>query len=298
MKNRSIPFGYCYADGVVITNDSEFKIVKAICQSYLDGESLLTIANQLNEKGIEYMPGVTGWNKARLMRILEDKRYLGTETFPAIVDESTYEAIKSIKMTRNTQKDTDRSSDIFKLDTPIICPKCGAEMQRLHDKRCKCKQRWVCINTDCGERIVIADEELLRQITEILNIVIENPNRIKTPKSTEIKADIEVLKIENEINRTLESLNFDKEDLRKAMLRCVSLKYKHIDHTVYAIKKMKRDFERQSTLTSFSAELTLRTVKAIVLNTDKTVYLTLINDQIIRKEFANHAGTHHTNDAT
>ena len=233
MKNRNIPFGYCYADGVVITNDSEFKTVKAICQSYLGGESLLTIAHRLNEKGVEYMPSVTGWNKARLMRILEDKRYLGTETFPAIVDESTYEAIKGIKTARNKQKDTDRSSDIFKLETPILCPTCGAEMQRRHDKRCKCKQRWICTNNDCGERIVIADEELLRQITETLNIVIANPNRIKTPECAEIKDDIEVLKIENEISRTLESLSFDKEALRKTMFRCISLKYKHIDHTAY-----------------------------------------------------------------
>ncbi len=297
MKNRNIPFGYQYAEGVITVNPTEAETVKAICGAYLGGQSLLTISKQLNEQAVEYMPGVTGWNKARLMRILEDRRYLGTDAYPVILDEAVYEAIQSTKMSRNTQKGTDRSTDIYKLETPVLCPKCGAEMHRRHDSRCKCNQRWFCTNRECGELIVVADENLLPQITELLNIVIADPDRIKIPADTEIKSDIEILKTENEIGRTLDSVEFDKEALRRKMLRCLSLKYKSIDHTTYTIKKMKADLEKASPLSDFSASLVARTVKAITLNTDRSVCLTLINGQIIRKENEDHASSHNPTDA-
>lgn len=292
MKNRNIPFGYQYTDGVITVNPSEAETVKAICDAYLGGKSLLTISKQLNEQAVEYIPGVTSWNKARLMRILEDKRYLGTDAYPAILEEAIYETIQSTKTGRNTQKGTDRSTDIYQLAVPVLCPKCGAEMHRRHDSRCKCNQRWFCTNYECGELIVIADENLLAQITELLNIVIADPDRIQMPVNTEIKPDIEILKTENEIGRTLDSIEFDKEALRRKMLRCLSLKYKSIDPAIYTIKKMKADLEKASPLSEFSAGLTARTVKAITLNTDKSVCLTLINDQIIGKESESHASNH------
>ncbi len=297
MKNRNIPFGYQYADGIITVNPTEMEAVKAICNAYLGGQSLLTISKQLNEQAVKYMPGVTGWNKARLMRILEDRRYLGTDAYPAILDKAVYEAIQSTKTGRNKQKGTDRSSDIYQLETPVLCPKCGAEMHRRHDSRCKCNQRWFCTNHECGELIVIADESLLAQITELLNTVIADPDRIKIPADTEIKPDIEILKTENEIGRMLDSVEFDKEALRRKMLRCLSLRYKSIDHTTYAIKKMKADLEKASPLSEFSAGLVARTVKAITLNTNKSVCLTLINDQIIRKEPEGHASSHNPTDA-
>lgn len=297
MKNRNIPFGYQYADGVIVVNPAEAEAVKAICHAYLGGNSLLTISKRLNEQAVEYMPGVTGWNKARLMRILEDRRYLGTDAYPAILEETVYEAIQSTKTGRNTQKGTDRSTDIYQLAAPVLCPKCGAEMHRRHDSRCKCNQRWFCTNHECGELIVIADENLLAQITELLNIVIADPDRIQIPADAEIKPDIEILKTENEIGRTLGSIEFDKEALRRKMLRCLSLKYKSIDPATYAIKKMKADLEKASPLSEFSASLVARTVKSITLNTDKSVCLTLINGQIIRKEPEDHASSHHPTDA-
>lgn len=82
MKNRTLPYGYQCCNGITVPQPQESEIVKRICESYLNGQSLLTIASWLNEEQIEYMPGVIGWNKARLKRIIEDERYLGKEPYP------------------------------------------------------------------------------------------------------------------------------------------------------------------------------------------------------------------------
>ena len=86
MKNRTIPYGYTYAEGRIILHPQESEIVREVCQDYLSGQSMLWIAQGLNNRMIEYMVGVYGWNKARIKRIIEDKRYLGDEKYPAIIN--------------------------------------------------------------------------------------------------------------------------------------------------------------------------------------------------------------------
>ena len=81
------------------------------------------------------MPGAAVWNKARLKRIIEDVRYLGNETYPAIVKETDFYKAQEIKAARNTQKNVDRTADIFKLQLPVLCEKCGEPMRRIHDSR-------------------------------------------------------------------------------------------------------------------------------------------------------------------
>lgn len=44
MKNRNIPYGYCYENGMVVIQPSEAQILRKIFQEYLQGLSLLKIA--------------------------------------------------------------------------------------------------------------------------------------------------------------------------------------------------------------------------------------------------------------
>ena len=102
MKIRNIPFGYQMENGRITPHPAESETVREIFTAYLDGQSLLQIANSLNERNIEYMPGVTGWNKARLKRIIEDERYLGSESYPAMIGQADFSEAQKIKAERNT----------------------------------------------------------------------------------------------------------------------------------------------------------------------------------------------------
>lgn len=292
MKNRNIPFGYKYENGIVVEYPKESEALRMICKAYLAGQSLFEISTWLNENAIEYMPAVVGWNKSRIMRMMEDTRYLGTAIYPALLDAATYEAIQHTKSSKNTQKDIDRSADIFSLSAPVICPKCGSEMHRRYDSRCRCRQRWTCKNDYCRQLIVLADEDLLSQITAILNQIITDPRILAVPAEITMKDDPQTIKLENEINRILGTTGYDKAELRQKMTRWLSFKYKTIDHHAYTIQQMKVYFEKSSLLSSFSADLADRTVKHITLNTDGTIYLTLINNQTIGKELLMDARCH------
>ena len=285
MKLRTLPYGYQFTDGAVAIHPQERDTVVKIFQDYLGGESLLGIANSLNANGVEYLPGVTGWNKARLKRIIEDERYLGRESYPAILDQEIFDALQRLKAERNTQKNCDRGTDIFQLSVPVKCPLCGCEMHRRYDARIKdVAQRWTCQNPECKKLIAKSDEELLFEITELLNKVISAPEMIRIPTATDREPCPEVRKLDNEIGRMLEGFHADKDALRKAILRRVSAAYRDIPNEIYTAKRLRAVFANAEPLSSFSTDLFSRTVKAIRFHEDGTIGILLTNDQEIGKE--------------
>lgn len=284
MKKRNIPFGYQYQNGVITTHPQEVAVLKHIFSKYQNGLSLLDIANQLNDENVEYQPGVTGWNKSRIMRLIEDERYAGKDVFPAIIDEETRQALIEIKAGKNTQHSTDRSNAIFHLDVPVICPACGQGMSRRHDSRSKkYQQRWVCSNTDCHIVIHKPDDSMLDDITVLLNKAIVNPELVQIPVVDE-SMSVQTLKAENEIARTLDTLDCDKNILKEKMLECVSLKYVDIDSAPYTAHRLKAALANAEPLSTFSLPLFKRAVQCIHLDKNGMVAITLINNQTIRRD--------------
>lgn len=294
MKIRNIPYGYQYKNGSIAIQEKETETVTRIFTEYLNGLSLLKIAEHLNNEHIEYMSGVCGWNKSRIKRIIEDERYLGTNGYPPIIDEDTHKTLMQIKSEKNTQKGTNRKADIFNLGVPILCPKCGSKMCRRYDSSRKCQDWWLCQNDNCKKTIGISDNDLIYGITECLKTVINKPDIIKTVTDVDKEPSLDVYRLENEISRMLDSHGFDKSSLRKKMLECVSLKYKDIDSQKYISKRLKADFANASPISAFSMALFNRTVKAIKLSDDGAVSIILVNDQQIGKEQSSNANSSNT----
>lgn len=272
MKIRNIPFGYCYKEGQVEVNKEEAKTLIEIFKSYLDGMSLLKISKELNEKKIEYMKGTVSWNQSRIKRIIDDKRYLGDETYPKIIDNETYNKLHQIKQSKNTQKNVDRKSDIFKLNVPIICGNCNGHMSRRTDNRQINKVKWDCKNKNCKTIIQVEDEELLQKATNILNMIIDNPQIIDV--------NIENNNNENTLtNFTREYL--PKEEMQNKILSSISEKYSKIDSTPYISRIIRYEFEKTEKIKEFQLELFNNTVKSIKLYENKNVGLTLVNNQYV-----------------
>lgn len=295
MKNRNIPFGYRFESGKIVINPDEQNILQRICSEYLDGRSLLQIANGLESDKVEFAPGIITWNKARIMRIVDDDRYLGNATFPQIIDEATVKRLRSRKASRNTQTSTDRQSGIYLLKVPVVCPACGKPLHRLQDTRCKCTQKWVC--NQCHIQIKKEDSVLMEDITDFLNGLIRNPEIIQPAQPSQAEAPIEQRRLDNEIARTLEGYDFDKDALREKMYQRASLGYLQIGDEAYVEHKLKMTLEQHDILGSFDSELTNKIVKLISLAESGSVTIILINDQEIRKEQSDHANNS-SSDAT
>ena len=287
MKNRNIPFGYRFEDGKIVVNPDEQNTLQRICSEYLDGRSLLQIANGLESDKVEFAPGIFTWNKARIMRIVDDDRYLGNATYPQVIDEATVKRLRSRKASRNTQTSTDRQSGIYLLKVPVICPACGKPMRRLQDTRCKCTQKWVC--NQCHIQIKKEDTELMEDIVDLLNGLIRNPAIIRSALPGQAEPSAEQRRLDNEIARTLEGYDFDKDALREKLYQRAAIGYQQIGNEAYVEYKLKNALEHHDILDGFDSELTNKTVKLIRLTESGSVSIKLSNDQVIRKEQTDNA---------
>jgi site-specific DNA recombinase len=103
MKNRRFPYGYEMQNGVIVISAKEADTVKRIFREYLNGDNLKIIAERLTEKQVEFLPSEYGWNKNRIKRMIEDKRYIGDNSYPAIVGEDVFKRANAEKKQPSNQ---------------------------------------------------------------------------------------------------------------------------------------------------------------------------------------------------
>ena len=189
--------------------------------------------------------------------------------------------MQSIKAKKNTQKDVNYSEGIFTLNTPVVCPNCGGRMHRRYDKRRKANTWWQCL--ECKASVNISDEDMLNGITELLNKVIADPERIQTPKSDHEESQ-EIKRLNAEISKALNTVGFDKEAIKQKMLTCVSEKYTSLGTEEITAQSLKDIFKTVPPLTAYDSDLTDQAVSEIQLKRNGTISLVLINGQRIGKE--------------
>ena len=99
------PFGYRIENGVAVVDKTDSAQIKTLYSAYLSGLSLETAAK---EAGIKAYHGT-------VKRILENKRYLGDDFYPPIIDRKTFCAAqeerkrRATKLGRDYQKKEHRS---------------------------------------------------------------------------------------------------------------------------------------------------------------------------------------------
>ncbi len=87
---NNIPYGYRLEDGKVIIHEVEGAYLREICNEYLSGLSFAEAARKV------------GINKPRttVNRMLQNPRYLGSDSYPAIIDQETFNAIEAERQRR------------------------------------------------------------------------------------------------------------------------------------------------------------------------------------------------------
>lgn len=281
MKNRNVLFGYCYRNGEITIHEKNADTLKYIREAYLSGKSLLQISEILNEKSVEYTNGVVGWNKSRIMRLLSERKYLGNKVYPATIDKDTFETIQKIRISKNTQKNTDRKKEIYTLSLPIYCTACGSLLKRHIDPKRDNPVKWYCKNPRCKTAIAKSDESLLNDILNILNRAIEFPDIINLSADTDDMRNEDPQYTEETIADLLKSVAGDEESVRKKLLESAALRYEKSDSERSRNQKLKDIFAESQKQTEFSCELLNRTANSIKLYDDGTVGLILENGQEI-----------------
>jgi|AGTN01.1.fsa_nt_gi Recombinase. len=91
MANRKC-FGYDRtADGTLIINSQEAKIIQLICDSYLERSSLGKISDELERRSIPSPTGRGKWNREAISKILSNEKYVGSVLLQKTISSCGYQ---------------------------------------------------------------------------------------------------------------------------------------------------------------------------------------------------------------
>lgn len=284
MKNRRFPYGYEMRNGKIQICEAEFMILTEIFDSYINGDNLKGIAARLTSKQIEYLPDEYNWNKSRVKRIIEDRRYLGDGKYPPVISEEIYNKANNIKESRRTTKNCVVTSESKPIIQITRCAICGSPLYHTTDSRYAESESWRCNTKNCGLKVKLSVMALKKRITYLLNLAITNTTLIKYSIAEQDEENqLNIMRLENEIERLLNSVDFNKDELQNLILECASEKYSIDKSTGHITDRLKADFERTSPLSDFSMELFENTVSAVLIDKGGVVSLKLKDGNIIGK---------------
>ncbi len=280
MRNRCIPFGYTWNEGGIVMEPKEASVVAAVFEKYRQGDSLGVIAQWLSANKTTYLPGKCSWNKSRVKRILEDTRYLGRDGYPALIEERLFETVQKRKADGYTRRDITTAETEF-LKPYMVCADCGESLHRWFIRKCSANPvEWHC--NACRHHMKIGDEELLNELTAMLNRLIAKPELTDFPEAGESFAlSLEARRLTNDIYRQLDAGRFDRDELKRQILRCAAEKYKGIHPLQYKTEQVKAELLRAAPLPQFSREIFGRIVRRVLVRQNKQILLELQNGRIV-----------------
>ena len=276
MRGRTARYGYKIENGKPVIVEDERAVLEQISTWYRNGISLGSIAEKLNAAGVSYQPGETGWNKARLMRMLEDERYTGADGYPPIWSHETRNALLQCKRQRNTQKQTDRKAGIYCLPVPVVCADCGAKMRRTVNRWQSGGSLWVCTNKACHAVAHPIDAEMMQTVTDCLNRAIAEPEniRVDNPKSVHPETALAAYNPSPAANAEREQRN---------LFALLFKAYESIPTMPYHGKLIQTDLASAKPLSEFSPDLCAKTVQSVLLR-EGAVSIRLQTGQEVTKE--------------
>lgn len=219
-KNRTIPFGYKMKNGEIQPNLSESRAVQTIFESYLKGASLADIAQHMTETGISYHETSLTWNKNMVKRILENSRYMGTDSFYPLISEETFASANEKKLRKSVDLQP-VSTEIAALKAMCVCEECGGKISRITGKY----EKWDCRNPQYSRfDYRMTDQMLTAAVMQIWNMAQANLDMLEVSTDTKTYRPTQEIQMqENEINRLIDSGR--PETAKAEIFRLASMKY-------------------------------------------------------------------------
>ena len=274
MRNRNIPFGYQYQNGVLAIHPQESQTVRAVFAAYLSGEPLSKIAAHLTAKLVEYLPGHSQWDKARVKRLLDNAKYTGAGNFPPIIKERDFQMAHQKKEKANTNRQlVDEDIKLFK--GLSHCHHCGGIMVRRMDSRMGHPVTWKC--PQCGYFFPLPDEEFKRRVFLLQKRLVNKPLLAEKEEEAIPVTSMEARRLTNEIFRKLDSGNFSEDELVNLALQCAAENYQTINSARHITDRLTATLIHAGPLSAFDRELFQRTVSEIHLTRKGEILLKLQN---------------------
>ena len=266
-------------NGEITTNPKEVLAVVTIFHSYLNGDSLTSIAQSME---VPYNDGTT-WNKHMVKRIIENEKYLGTDKYPRLIDEEIFRRANATRVSKATSLCV-ITDDLQEIRNRTFCKECGQRMFRKGGNTRS--EKWDCYRKECYPLDYrLTDQMLIGAILNVLNSVIANPSLLEcNSESSTYTPSGEVVRQLNEIRHMMDSTQLDYDRTKSEILRLAQMQY---DCCTYSEKPQQTEFLRSllvghEQLNSLDIGLLKSSVSRIWVSHFCTIEIELINGTIIQ----------------
>ena len=270
-KIRYLPFGYRIANGNYEVVPEEGQLVRQIFSQYLEGNSLLQLAEVAQRSGIPYRENAAHWNKNMIARMLDDTRYWQDQRLPPLVDEETAAAVTQLRRKKATPP-----CPIQAVRAKLVCCGCGGPLLRVSKNVPRI--RWDC--KTCGRRFgPVTDRDLLAAIQVRLEALCQNPSLAEVPSSHSLLSPWRQCASPTRFSAPSWSGGVDTTQVLGLIHQCAAEKYKACapggsDHITIHLKRLLEQPPPWE-------ELLERALRKIILQPECDVHLQLVNGTIV-----------------
>ena len=149
-------------------------------------------------------------------RILADRRYLGQDEHPILIDESLFEQTNNLRPDRYAPEKRDPA--IKELQRLAKCACCQTPVTRHSHQHGR--ERWQC--PACKSiSAKVSDSLLLQSATQVLNALIQDPALVIEPPPDHIDNSLPIMRLQIELDRELDKTECD-ETAARAIIRDIA----------------------------------------------------------------------------
>ena len=245
MGYRKLPFGYRMETGRLEVDPQEAETVRSVFRDYIAGKTYKALAAKLNASDVRYYADKP-WNINMIDRILKDRRYLGEQDFPAIIERATLDAAGQICASKT-----------------VLQPKTKAEKALQQMLGCR-------LPKDAGE-----------QAATLLNQLINDPSSIHAPQTDDSNNEKALL---DELEELLVQDEVDVSASIEQVKRIAASQYEQLGKGDYETERIRRALENAEPMKELDEEILRSVVSSAQADSNGTITLILKNGQASKRK--------------
>ena len=215
-------YGYGCVNGQLAVIPEEAVVVKKVFSDYISGKIMREIADELTATNVEFYCGKTVWNKGMIFRILENRKYIGEDLYPSIIDLATYEKANGVKQNKGSAQ-TEDTTEVAWLKEHVFCGQCGRTMRRI--AKWKTREKWICPN-GCKCQKYTDDKVIYYGIEEIIEMISKDPTLLhRKEEFVPYQRTQEIMRYGNEIGRLMNAGNVEFNAVKNVIMQSAALKF-------------------------------------------------------------------------
>lgn len=279
-RNRYLPFGYEVFDGIICISENEAVIVQSIFEGYKSGLSYQAIADDLKARKVNYLENRYDWNKNRVKRILENKKYIGMSQMPRLIEEELFNEVQEL-IQNKTSSYRETPFEVITLRKLLCCNVCKRPLSRYITHN---RDVWKCENPEC--RVSVPKRVLEKALLTVQSKITNENDAVKPVVSdhSSIKVDENIVALKESLKSEMNKSNLDEEKIKELIFESAKTVYDQMDDgsNERAANFLRERLSQTKVEDKVNYILITEISSAVYVTREKSIILKLKSDQTVQ----------------